>query len=98
MSTSPKVVVFDLGKVLVDFDYGRAIRAIASRGTVPVTEVQRLLAQTPLLIDYETGRVTTEQFCRNACRLTGYSGTAEEFHQVFGDIFSPLEEMIQFQE
>ena len=31
-----RAVVFDLGKVLVDFDYGIAARALAARSRVPV--------------------------------------------------------------
>ncbi len=33
---SPKAVVFDLGKVLVDFDYSIAARRIAARSSMPI--------------------------------------------------------------
>src|ERR1035437_10272729 len=59
---SPVIVVFDLGKVLVDFDYRIAARKIASRGTVSPTAVQEFIDHSPLLVRYETGRMTRQEF------------------------------------
>ena len=38
----PQVVVFDLGKVLVDFDYGIATKKIADNGRCAPEEVRAL--------------------------------------------------------
>jgi len=59
---TPKVVVFDLGKVLVDFDYTIAARKIAARGTMPAGHIKKFIDHSPLLFRYETGRLTNEQF------------------------------------
>lgn len=91
---SPKAVVFDLGKVLVDFDYSIAARALASRGRVAADEVKRLIDQSPLLVTYETGQLATEKFYNHVCEATGFCGDLEEFGRLFGDIFTPIEPMI----
>lgn len=94
---APEVVVFDLGKVLVDFDYSIAARRIASRSASPADHVRLFLDQSPLLGRYETGQLTTHQFFDEIRRLTGFSGTADEFGAYFADIFTEIPEMIELQ-
>lgn len=91
----PSVVVFDLGKVLVDFDYTIAARKIASRGKIIAERVFKFIAQSPLLFQYETGLVTRQQFFQAVCETTGYCGDIEEFGGFFADIFTPIEPMVE---
>ncbi len=90
----PEVVVFDLGKVLVDFDYGVASRKIAARGKMSASAVQRFIDHSPLLFRYETGGIDREQFYAEVCRVTGYAGSLDEFSHLFADIFTPIPEMV----
>ena len=90
----PEVVVFDLGKVLVDFDYSIAARRIAARSTMPPGDVQHFIDHSPLLVRYETGLMTREEFFDEIRSITGFLGDIEEFSQFFADIFSPMDEMI----
>jgi len=93
--TQPEVVVFDLGKVLVDFDYGIAARKIARRGRLSANEVQQFIDHSPLLFRYETGQINQEQFYCEVCAVTGFSGAIEEFGGFFADIFTPIEAMVE---
>ncbi len=93
----PEAVVFDLGKVLLDFDYSIAAKKICSRGKMSADKVQDLISQPPLLFRYETGSMTKENFYSEICAATGFCGEFEEFARHFGDIFSPMEPMIQWQ-
>ena len=90
----PKVVVFDLGKVLVDFDYGIAARNLAASAKVPPEQVGRLIDQSPLLFQFETGRMDNAGFFREVCAATGFCGTQAQFDALFADIFSPIDAMI----
>lgn len=92
---TPKCVVFDLGKVLVDFDYGIAARALAARSRVPIEEVRHVIDQSPLLVTYETGKLATKLFYNQVCEATGFCGDIDEFGRLFGDIFTPIDEMIE---
>ena len=94
---SPKLVVFDLGKVLVDIDYAIAARKIAARGIMPAEQIKKFLDQSPLLFRYETGLLTNEQFYAEVCAATGFCGSLEEFSGFFSDIFVPIEPMVQLQ-
>jgi FMN phosphatase YigB (HAD superfamily) len=89
-----KAVVFDLGKVLVDFDYGLAARALAARSRVPIEEVRHVIDQSQLLVTYETGKLATKLFYNQVCEATGFCGDIDEFGRLFGDIFTPIDDMI----
>ncbi|MEK7685753.1 MAG: HAD family phosphatase [Verrucomicrobiota bacterium] len=91
----PQAVIFDLGKVLVDFDYGIAIQKFASRCSLPEGGLHKLINQSALLFQYETGLLTTEQFFSRITSAAGYGGSFDEFSVVFGDIFTPVPEMVQ---
>jgi len=93
-ATVPKVVVFDLGKVLVDFDYGIAARKIAAQSALGEPGVRQLLDHTPLLFRYETGLLTRETFYQEVCAGAGYRGSLREFSGHFADIFWEIEPMI----
>src|SRR5437867_2495260 len=93
--TRPKAVIFDLGKVLVDFDYRIAGLRIAARGTMTADEVQTFIDHSPLLFRFETGRITKEQFFAEVRATTGFRGTIDEFSEFFADIFTPIEPMVK---
>ncbi|HZR18222.1 MAG TPA: HAD family phosphatase [Verrucomicrobiae bacterium] len=89
-----KSVVFDLGKVLVDFDYGIAGRKLASRATMAAADLGRFLVSVPLIVRYETGLITSQEFYQEVRAASGYLGDLEEFASLFADIFTPIQPMI----
>jgi FMN phosphatase YigB (HAD superfamily) len=93
----PSVAVFDLGKVLVDFDYAIAARRIAARSKINLLQIAQFIAQSPLFCQYESGAVTTQQFFDEICRASGFRGSLEEFGKFFADIFTPIEPMVEAQ-
>ena len=97
MPGSPKCVIFDLGKVLVDFDYAISSQKIAAKSNSSAAEVQKLIDHSPLLFSYETGQIDKTEFYRQVCKLTGYRGRQEEFEPEFSDIFSEITPMTQLQ-
>src|SRR5262245_61501506 len=90
-----KAVVFDLGKVLVDFDYGIAARALASRSRVSVEAMRHVIDQSQLLVTYEMGKLATKLFFNQVCEATGFCGDIDEFGRLFGGIFTPVDDMIE---
>jgi glucose-1-phosphatase len=96
MST-PAVVVFDLGKVLLDFDYGIAAAKLALRGKLAPAPVREALDHSPLLFRFETGLMTNEEFAVEVCSICGFSGTLDEFYEAFADIFTEIKPMTAMQ-
>lgn len=91
----PEIVVFDLGKVLVDFDYTIAVSRIAGRSALSPIEVEQFFFHSPLLVDYESGRLTRQEFFEQARQATGFRGTMKEFGGYFADIFTEIPPMIE---
>ena len=89
------IVVFDLGKVLVDFDYSIAARRIAARSTQPPENLHAFLSTSPLLVDYENGALTRQEFFDAMQSATGFQGGVTEFGQFFADIFTEIAPMIE---
>src|SRR3954468_15133274 len=90
----PSVVVFDLGKVLVGFDYGIAAKKIAQGCAIEWPEIKKFIDHSPLLYRFETGLLTNEQFHQEICTYTGSKERFENFCGYFADIFWEIEPMI----
>lgn len=97
MTTSPlpQCVVFDLGKVLLHFDYGRAASRLQEHCRITAAEIREALDQSALLYRYETNLLSTEDFFSEVQTVSGFRGTLAEFRPLFSDIFSPIEPMIE---
>ena len=91
------VVVFDLGKVLVDFDYSIAARKVAARSTKSLQDLASFLSASPLLIQYECGAVNRQEFFEQIRAAIGFQGTLAEFGGYFADIFTEIPAMIELQ-
>lgn len=89
------VIVFDLGKTLVDFDYSIAAGRIASRCTPDADAATFFSTHAALLTSYELGLLNTVQFFEQMKAVSGFSGTQAEFGEAFADIFTPIEPMIE---
>jgi glucose-1-phosphatase len=90
----PKAVVFDLGKVLVDFDYQIALRRLAPLTDRTLEQLNALLNQSPLLFRYESGRMTSAEFYDAFRAASAFRGDFAGFSRIFADIFTPIGTMI----
>jgi len=89
------IIVFDLGKVLVDFDYSIAARRIAARSTQPPENLDAFLSSSPALVHFETGLITRQEFFEQVRSATGFLGDNHEFGGMFADIFTEMPPMIE---
>lgn len=89
----PKAVIFDLGKVLVHFDWSIAARRMSPRCNLSPEQLLKVFDYSPLVVEYELGRITNDQFYSEAVRMTGFQGDIHEFATLFGEIFTEMEEM-----
>jgi HAD superfamily hydrolase (TIGR01509 family) len=93
--SSGRAVIFDLGKVLLDFDYSLVIQRLAKAGSASEGQVRQTLLETSLLLDYESGQLDSVTFhdrLRSALALELDYAT---FREQFGDIFTPIPGMIE---
>jgi len=93
-SPTPRAIVFDLGKVLLDFNYARAARALAARSRVDEEAFRQALDQSELLWRFESGKLSSAEMFHEVVQITGYCGDFPSFAQAFGDIFTEIAPMI----
>jgi FMN phosphatase YigB (HAD superfamily) len=96
MTASP-VLIYDLGKVLVDFDYSIAARKIAARSPRAPQDLHAFLGSSPVLLEYECGRLTRAEFFDAVRQAVDFRGDLDEFGGYFADIFSELPAMTSLQ-
>jgi putative hydrolase of the HAD superfamily len=87
-------VCFDLGKVLLHFDWKLMLDRVAARSPLPPGEIARLLKEDAQLIPYETGAITSAKFFAHLKKRLQFKGTAGELRAAFADIFTPLADHI----
>lgn len=98
MELRGSIAVFDLGKVLLDFDYSRAAQALAPHSRISTEDFRSLIDQSPLLEQYETGALDDSGFFEAIRTETGLQLEEAAFQEKFADIFTPIPEMIAFLE
>jgi len=89
------IFIFDLGKVLVDFDYAIAADKIRARSVNPPEPHQFFHNLSPLLAQYETGLITRSEFFEEIREAVGFQGSPAEFGEYFAKIFAPITPMIE---
>ena len=90
-----RIAVFDLGKVLLDFDYERAVCRLAAASATTRGAIRDLLLHSSLLERYETGRLSSPSFYEEFRQSVRYEGDYTAFRQSFADIFTPVESMVR---
>lgn len=93
-------ILFDLGMVMLELDYGPALEKLEPHCRPHLfdnsTRFFRAVQQDPQLRAYERGEITSEQFFQHFVEISGFSGTMEEFHAIWRSIFIENHTMIQF--
>jgi putative hydrolase of the HAD superfamily len=81
-----RTFLFDIGNVLLHFDFGKAARRLAALGDAGAGEVLARLS--PFKDALESGQISDEDFITRSIALIGYRGSREQFAETWGDIFA----------
>jgi len=85
-------VVFDLGKVLVDFSYRQLLPFLRRRGAL-IRDIDDFAGRVRL-IDYEHGRIATAEFLRGINALLSAPLAEADLKNAWCDIFTPIPQML----
>lgn len=88
-----RTLIFDIGNVLVTFDFSRASRIVAAQSDVDADAVLHTISS--IKDELESGRVDEHTFFAEAMKLVGFRGSAAEFEHAWCDIFAENEPMKQ---
>ena len=84
-----KTLVFDFGNVVAFFDHRRAVAKLLPFTSLSATDLFAAIYGGRPEIDYECGRLTTEEFFRTVQPASKLTCSLEEFAEAFADIFTP---------
>ncbi len=87
--------IFDIGMVLLRFDFNHSVRRLKDRCKVKPHEIAEKFFESGLVDAYDRGRIGTPEFARQASSLIGFQGTDDELIHAWSDIFSPNEPMME---
>lgn len=90
-----RAAVFDIGMVMLRFDFGLTVRRMAPRCRVPADSMAALFWKSGLVDEYDRGRISSEAFATEAARRIGFPGTTAELLQAWSDIFEPIPAMFE---
>jgi len=82
-----ETILFDLGKVLIDFTLDPLLISLTARCSKPAPQFEKVLRDTELAHRYETGAITTEQFHRHLCEAGGLQMDILAFRNIWCSIF-----------
>jgi glucose-1-phosphatase len=82
-----KTVIFDLGKVLVNFDFRRGYRALEGICPYAAAEIPKRLAGTGLVERFETGLVEPAEFFAELSRILDLDLSYDRFCAIWSSIF-----------
>ncbi|MFQ5585793.1 MAG: HAD family hydrolase [Thermodesulfobacteriota bacterium] len=92
-STSTRVIVFDLGNVLLPFDWERSIQGLQKIDRGAAQRVERVV-DSDVMLAYEKGSVSTGEFYRRAVEMLEVTIPLPEFKRLFSDIFTANDDLI----
>ena len=87
-----RAFLFDIGNVLLRFDFSRAIRTIAALSDV-ADEADALHRLEAAKLQYEDGQISRAEFLHDTFRTLGYRGTEAHFIAAWQAIFTENEPM-----
>jgi FMN phosphatase YigB (HAD superfamily) len=89
-----KTILFDLGNVIIPFDFKRAYTKLQPLCNYPVTEIPTRMRGTDLVGRFESGQIAPEQFVKEFSAVLELDITYDEFCDLWTSVFLP-EPLIQ---
>jgi putative hydrolase of the HAD superfamily len=88
-STKLRAIIFDIGRVLVRIDVGRAMQGLASGGTLSPSELWSAIEKDPRWQDWQEGRITPRDWYLHLTKRFGGNFTFEQFTEVWNRVLDP---------
>lgn len=84
-----KTVMFDLGKVIVPFDFKRGYQRMSELSGIPAAEIPGRIAPTGLVNLFESGGIEPREFVRQLSAHLNFETSYETFCEIWSCIFLP---------
>ena len=84
-----RAIIFDIGRVLVRIDLGRAMSGLAEAVSMSPEEVWAALEKHPTWLDWQEGRMKPRDFWLSVNQRFGTSLTFEQFTEIWNRVIDP---------
>ena len=84
-----KAIIFDLGRVIVPFDFTRGYRLMEPLCSYPAADIPKRLSTTDLVTRFESGTIEPEDFVRQISEVLELRATYPEFCDIWSSVFLP---------
>jgi len=84
-----KAVIFDLGRVIVPFDFARGYSRISALTGLPQSEIPERIRPSGLVERLESGTIEPRDFFRQLSEVLGLKCSYREFCEIWSSIFLP---------
>ncbi|MCC7237746.1 MAG: HAD family phosphatase [Bryobacterales bacterium] len=84
-----RTIIFDLGRVIVPFDFDRAYARVTALTGLDRQEIRRRLTASGIVPRLESGRIEPAPFVAEFCRIIGHELSYGEFSDIWFSIFDP---------
>ena len=88
-ATKLKAIIFDIGRVLVRIDVGRAMQGLASGGSLSPSELWTAIEKDPRWADWQEGRMSARDWYLHLTKRFGGNYTFEQFTEVWNRVLDP---------
>jgi putative hydrolase of the HAD superfamily len=93
--TDGRVLLFDLGKVLIDFDHSIAVKKIKEFCDLDAESIYNLFFDSDITDKFERGLISGENFFAEVKRLINARISYKEFVPIWNEIFTPHPGMLE---
>jgi glucose-1-phosphatase len=84
-----KTIIFDLGRVIVPFDFNRGYSGMARHCPHPAARIPELIRPTGLVERFESGEIDSRSFVAELSRVLDSTAGYEEFCRIWSSVFLP---------
>ncbi len=95
MSKPIKAILFDLGKVIVDFDFTPAFSRLSRHCALKPHEISDYFTKSGLEVLYDGGKISSKEFHRVVKKSLGHSLDYDGFKKIWNEIFKANAETVR---
>lgn len=85
-----KAIIFDLGNVIIDLHYDRAVNRLSELSGVDGVELNQLLVSSDVLKVFEIGGMSESEFRKEVCELLKIQLADDAFDQIWNSLLGEI--------
>ena len=87
--TKIKAILFDLGKVILHFNFDPAFKRLSMAAGIPAEEIEDFFVDSGLEVLYDGGKISSREFYERVKEGLGHSVDFKKFRKIWNEIFTP---------